>query len=470
MTWLKLIKRVTEPLVIHMCFEGKSKYFSEVIGIDFNPKKAKYENGFLFLDKDEFEKEISLLREKHSNFFFDLANKISFGSDNLIKSVKSIIPDELKDKSNKELKEIFKKYVFLTEKYQPIMWVPHSIEIILTEIILNKLKQKFPKVNDEEINNRFNILATSKEEVTAIKEHKELLKLAIELKNNNNILSENLKEKLSNHYRKYFWLGLIKMGLTHLVKPFNEKYFLNKLKKTANRNPEEELFKIEKQKEEKIKKYNKFIEKIKDKELIRYSEILQKYMFLRTNRSEAWQRIMFLAKPLLVEIALRFNMKLEDIVNLIPSEIEHLLSIEEIKDNYYWEINDYLISFKPKPILKEKAEEIKVLKGTVASRGKAEGFVKIVNNKDDINKIKEGDILVTLMTSPYMTISMEKAAAIVTDEGGILCHAAIVSREMGIPCVIGTKIATKVLKDGDLVRVDAEKGIVEIKTGIKNES
>ena len=64
------------------------------------------------------------------------------------------------------------------------------------------------------------------------------------------------------------------------------------------------------------------------------------------------------------------------------------------------------------------------------------------------------------MTFPSFIAAMEKAAAFVTDEGGILCHAAIVSREMNKPCVIATKIATKIFKDGDLVEVDADKGVV----------
>jgi pyruvate,water dikinase len=71
-------------------------------------------------------------------------------------------------------------------------------------------------------------------------------------------------------------------------------------------------------------------------------------------------------------------------------------------------------------------------------------------------------VLVTSMTTPDFIVAMKKAGAIVTDEGGLSCHAAIVSRELKIPCVIGTKIATKVFKDGDRVEVDANKGIVKI--------
>ena len=105
-------------------------------------------------------------------------------------------------------------------------------------------------------------------------------------------------------------------------------------------------------------------------------------------------------------------------------------------------------------------KEISELSGSVACQGKARGKVKIILFKRDIPSFKQGEILVTAMTTPEFLPAMKKAAAIVTDEGGITCHAAIVSRELGIPCVIGTKVATKILKDDDLVEVDAEMGIV----------
>ena len=76
-------------------------------------------------------------------------------------------------------------------------------------------------------------------------------------------------------------------------------------------------------------------------------------------------------------------------------------------------------------------------------------------------KLKQGDILVATMTTPDFFPIMKKAAGFITDEGGITCHASIVAREMKKPCIVGTKIATKVLKDGDLVEVDADKGVVK---------
>ncbi len=100
------------------------------------------------------------------------------------------------------------------------------------------------------------------------------------------------------------------------------------------------------------------------------------------------------------------------------------------------------------------------LSGVTASLGKAAGRARIIMSAKDIGRVNSGDILVAPMTRPEHLPGMRKAAAIVTDDGGITCHAAIVSRELGIPCIIGTRVATQVLKDGEMVEVDANKGII----------
>lgn len=102
------------------------------------------------------------------------------------------------------------------------------------------------------------------------------------------------------------------------------------------------------------------------------------------------------------------------------------------------------------------------LKGFAAQLGKVSGKVKIVESVEEISKVEEGDILVAVMTRPDYLPAMKKAAAFVTDEGGITCHAAIVARELKKPCIVGTKIATKTFKDGDMVEVDASNGVVKI--------
>ncbi len=114
----------------------------------------------------------------------------------------------------------------------------------------------------------------------------------------------------------------------------------------------------------------------------------------------------------------------------------------------------------PEDTIPEQSQAGQELKGAIAYKGLARGKVVIIRNRHDINKVEEGDILVAVMTTMTYLEAIKKAAALVTDEGGVTCHAAIIAREMKKPCIIGTKIATQVLCNGDLVEVDATAGSV----------
>jgi len=108
----------------------------------------------------------------------------------------------------------------------------------------------------------------------------------------------------------------------------------------------------------------------------------------------------------------------------------------------------------------ETTEKRIIMSGLGVSAGIASGSVKIILNISEISKVNLGDVLVARMTTPDMVPAMKKASAIITDEGGMTCHAAIVARELGIPCIVGTKTATKELHEGDIVTVDGKKGVV----------
>ncbi len=161
----------------------------------------------------------------------------------------------------------------------------------------------------------------------------------------------------------------------------------------------------------------------------------------------------------IIELA-RYGKKIEEHYNF-PQDIEWAIEGDKI----------YVLQSRPVTTLKEKAEEAEeeeeveakgeiILKGLAASPGIAVGKVKIIRDTSELDKVEKGDILVTKMTTPDMVPAMERAAAIVTDDGGLTCHAAIVSRELGIPCVVGTKKATQVLKEGEIITVDATRGII----------
>lgn len=105
----------------------------------------------------------------------------------------------------------------------------------------------------------------------------------------------------------------------------------------------------------------------------------------------------------------------------------------------------------------------KIVKGMCAYPGRVKGRARVVRTIDDIRSFRSGEILIATMTTIDFIEAMKKASAIVTDDGGVICHAAIISREMKKPCIVGSKIATNMFSDGDFVAVDAGKGIVSLK-------
>jgi phosphohistidine swiveling domain-containing protein len=115
-----------------------------------------------------------------------------------------------------------------------------------------------------------------------------------------------------------------------------------------------------------------------------------------------------------------------------------------------------------KYIIEEEEKNTQEIKGQIGNKGIARGIVRIVKSPVHFHLFKNNEILVTGMTRPEYVPLMRKAKAVITDEGGITCHAAIVSRELNKPCIIGTRFATRVLHDGDLVEADANQGIVRI--------
>jgi phosphoenolpyruvate synthase/pyruvate phosphate dikinase len=126
-------------------------------------------------------------------------------------------------------------------------------------------------------------------------------------------------------------------------------------------------------------------------------------------------------------------------------------NVKLLTGSSYKDLQKYLVSFSGNE-----------LKGAIAYKGLAKGKARIVLDPFKVKKFDKGDVLITGMTRPEFLSLMKKASAFVTDAGGLLSHAAIVARELKKPCILATENASKVIKDGDLVEVDANKGIVRI--------
>jgi phosphoenolpyruvate synthase/pyruvate phosphate dikinase len=159
----------------------------------------------------------------------------------------------------------------------------------------------------------------------------------------------------------------------------------------------------------------------------------------------------------------------EDFVSGSYARAEYKAEIAKRKDGVTVLFSNEEIIFEYGDVAEKKAQALDLfdkittsneLRGSTAYPGKVRGIVRVLHNEDDFSPFNEGEILVTSMTRPEFVPLMKRAAAVITDEGGVTCHAAIIARELKLPCIIGTRQATRVLRDGDLVELDAEKGIV----------
>ena len=101
-----------------------------------------------------------------------------------------------------------------------------------------------------------------------------------------------------------------------------------------------------------------------------------------------------------------------------------------------------------------------IANGRPASSGIAKGTVKVVIKIEELDKVQEGDILCVLSSNPTWTVGMLKSKALISEIGGVVCHAAVVARELGIPCVVAVPNITKILKDGQTIKVDGGKGVI----------
>ncbi|EOD01559.1 phosphoenolpyruvate synthase [Caldisalinibacter kiritimatiensis] len=211
----------------------------------------------------------------------------------------------------------------------------------------------------------------------------------------------------------------------------------------------------------------------KDNSTIKEKNIAEKNTMIIKNRNDVGTLEVKVAEYLGMDKVNNQCLSNDEIINLTQNAI----SIERLYNSpqdIEWALDAdtdqlYILQSRPITTLKGEKEEMSenkeekletLVRGLAAAPGINSGKVIKIKNIDEISRVKEGDVLVTVMTNPDMVPAMRKAAAVVTDEGGRTCHAAIVSRELGIPCIVGAKKATEVLKDEMIVTVDATRGVV----------
>ena len=413
--------------------------------------------------------------KKYTEKYFQQAENVQKKFNYFIKQTRKL---NFKKLSNQEIINILTKLWQLEVKSIAFYSGSQEEPLILAEEKIKKILAT--KFSSPEILPIFEILINPREFDEAQKQEFAWFKLI----NRKNKLS---RKDFINHGLKYpfvFWNNY------DLEKSF--KYFKNKFKKDKQEKLEfkKHLIKLKKKKNQVIKEQNKILNKINNKELCHLSWLFQKSGILRMRLKHTWAGVEeFLLYDLFQEVAKRIK---EDYFTMVsyyqPTEIINALAdkdkltkkeiINRKKAFYLGVKNNKAFFYSGQQAInqvKKKYPELFVKKkitqliGTPACLGKARGEVAVINVSESLSNLalrakqfKANQILVTEMTQPNMVPLMKKAAAIVTNEGGLTSHAAVISREFGIPCIVGTKCATQVLKDGDLVEVDANKGVVKI--------
>ncbi len=430
-------------------------------------------------------------------YFDDLINQTIVRGEKINNwTEKEIFNKDLSKFSGTELISLLKKFVDLQEDeyaYGVALPILDFQNFSFIEGNLNRiLKEKVP---EEKFQNYYSIFTEPENNSFAQDQEEDLLKLISVYWDNpdwqKSIKGEKIEDTkkifgdfysdLSKHTKKHCWVYYVYMGPAFTEKDFYE-FVVDYVSKGIA--PKEKLKELKDRKDRKVKLKEEYLKELKPTGLDEFVlKIAGRVVWAKPRRKDYQSKSYYHVEKLSKEIAKRLYVSLEQVRSAPIDFLEKALN-EEIVD---WTITNTIYNshiclpnddgsistliggeaeeFSKKNIKRSKDTQdlsnVKELKGTTACIGKVTGKAKIINLPDDMIKMEQGDILVSSSTTPSIVPAMKKAAAIITDEGGLTCHAAIVSRELNIPCIVGLKVATKFVKDGEMLEVDATKAIVK---------
>jgi len=399
--------------------------------------------------------------------------------------------------TNRQLAAYFRKYFDVFQRSHVTGWVHNMSDLrhmFFSKRLIELLKGKIDATGSKfKPGDAFSKLTTPLEASYMQREHDDLLRLLARINGDkkltelfhtfetrhiiDKIQGTPFGDALEKHTHEYQWLGYGFIGPNWGV-----EYFADTLASLVRQGADgEQLLREAHVKRERLAEEQKRISTelgLSEKERQLF-EVAKGFVYAKGYRKEALFKYCSRIEPLLVEIARRFHISLADVRFCYWDDMEQLLagkmdlallrarrefSLFESKENGSLFIEGeaarkHLAKLR---FEEEEVKEVSILNGTCACAGMVRGLVRIINKPEEMAKMAKGDILVSIATYPELVPAMRKAGAIVTDMGGITCHAAIVSREFNIPCVVGTGKATKALHDGDLVEADATHGLVRV--------
>ena len=498
--YISLVEREETPLWVSLVMDGctNSDRFEKSSGVKFELENYRFLGRLHQIGKDDWLRLTSLIEEKFNSEgieFFDWYKKSCYQYCDRLISVADEIASQKVEYSNEFLLNNFMKY--FDASYDCISYILSIFPI--QNIISRELSRIIESYIDDTTLSLDSALAllTKPEIPTAIEMDiagiTSLIKEVISNTRISDILSKSdaekiLKKDFDSFYRKlkkhqdqYGWL----QTFTYRNKPYTVSDLIQRINNRIQRinmgkmNPENQMSFLDDSFQPEL---NYITGKLNHDER-RMLSLAKDFATLRFYRVDTHFKSAAKITNVFDGISKLLNIPYSNIAYLSYNEIIKALTENKkntseitkarIKEGFdiFFKNNEIKIT-SPSTFSQDfstnnyKITGNRILKGTSACLGTATGKVKIVHNIDDCINFNQGDILVTPMTTPEFMSAIEKAGGIITDEGGLLCHAAIISRELKIPCVISTNISSHILRDGESVKLIAKKEIGEI---IRNE-
>lgn len=372
--------------------------------------------------------------------------------------------------SDKELLELWQRYYNLfIKRFTSSSVIDHfalGTDEIISQSLRHEVSQQNKNLTSSELGEIFS-LATAPVKQSFINQAEiDLLK----------IVTGRSKEALADYQQRYFWTK----NNYVVAQVLTAGHFREDIKawKQSGKDLRQELSKIENTPRRNSERKARLFKKYRLSRLLRsLIKISDDFSWWQDERKKSTYLNIHMGSKILSEIAKRRHYELDELKYAVAPEVADIIKngapnrralqarransvFIVTREGYTAKTGKEAEAIRKIMLGSHKLSDIKDIRGLTASMGRAIGTVKVLKSATEINKVKPGDILVAVMTRPDYVPAMKRAAAIVTNEGGITSHAAIVSRELGIPCLIGTKIATEVFKDGDKVEVNANHGWV----------
>jgi len=464
--WFLVVSFKTELLSEYACEKGL-RHIPQILGRRFAFKKRKIVDNDIYGSAAEYESFKRIVSEHYKKSFPLIFGRIENANNRLISFAERLPRKErLNSISNAELNKIFSEYYDLYERCAGLIGIPAALEMALNDILKEKLKTELRY--DDHITRFLSAVSVSEKPSSVYEEKKDLLMLAIKIKKSKKA-QYCLDSRIKRHEQEYAWFG----QTLFLGEPYDHDKIACSLKEALAGDPNAELRELrDHMMAERTACRN--AQKKTSEELKKDVRLLQGLIHLRNHRLEQMNKGCYLGREIIKEIAKRINLSYDEIIYLMPEEINDALLCDAkiSKAGLKSRINRYALITEDGDTKLYLGDEIDSLKepdenaskteirGFSASKGKAIGPARIILDRSELHKVVKGDVLVTRLTTPDFVKAMELSAAIVTDIGGLTSHAAIVARELRKSCITGTKNATKILKTGNIVEVDADNGIV----------